>query len=102
MTACIVFFYGEHPPSEPLLTFGKLGVAFVAFCLWIAAESHAYRSGHFFKRAAQLEHSLGYQGLSQMPGMPHYKYGPAKWALRAIYCAFSLFWVVVFAVGVVK
>lgn len=102
MTVCMVFFYGDHPPAEPLLTFGKLGTAFIALCLWIMSESHAYMSGRFFRRAAQLEIELGYQGLSTMPGMPEYRYGPAKWALRAVYCLFSLFWLVAFIVAVLK
>ena len=102
MMACMVFFYGEHPPSDPLLKFGKLGTAFITLCLWIAAESHAYMSGRFFRRIAQLEIVLGYQGLSRMPGMPDYKYGPAKWALRAIYCIFTLFWLIVFIFDMMK
>ncbi|MFH1007456.1 MAG: hypothetical protein V1800_08145 [Candidatus Latescibacterota bacterium] len=102
MTACVVFFYGEHPPSGTLLKFGKLGTSFIAFCLWITTESHAYMSGHFFRRVAQLEIILGYQGLSRMPGMPDYRYGPAKWALRGIYFVFSIFWLVAFTLEMME
>ena len=92
MSAGIVYLLGDKSPSEPALSIGNIAMIIVTGLFWIMQESDMYIVGHFLRRSAQLEITLGYCGFSKMPGMPKYKYAPSKWALRAFYFVLLCFW----------
>jgi hypothetical protein len=92
--AALSVLFGSQPyPLTDLHSF--LATAFLAItCLlfFVMQESHMYLVSHFLRRAASIEIQLKYKGLSQFPGMPEYKFSPAKWSLRLFYLAVLLGW----------
>lgn len=104
--------YATLTGAELVLIFVKPGLAsehiplaaaialFVATVFWVTWESQAYIVGHLLKRMAVLEQEVEFCSISSLPGMPSYKWKPAKWAERALYIAVLIMWVGILVKGV--
>jgi hypothetical protein len=93
MSGAAYFLFGEKPPSEPILTFLKLGAGISALAFWVVEETHAYLASNFFCRARELEKKLGFAAFLRLPKRSPFWCGPTNWAFRLLYWGSVVFWV---------
>jgi hypothetical protein len=84
-------FYRQGPttPFNVALAFGGV---LVALTFWTAELSAAYVARHFMKRAAEIEHQIGFKGWSTLPGAPAFRALPTTVVLALFYISVLLFW----------